>query len=117
MFLTVLLNLFTDVLLDHDASIQTWSLAVLRLAICSMCLYQGSSRVQLRTRGMLYQQFVPWNRVTQYGWEQDRPTTLTLQVQSWSPFAREHSLSIPTHERDTVRSLLARYVGLHPTNE
>ncbi|HEY0604817.1 MAG TPA: hypothetical protein VGD58_18000 [Herpetosiphonaceae bacterium] len=100
------------VMLSGDyASGNTWSEGLFRIAFCVFLLFFGTSRCQIREAGIFYQHFIPWHTIQAYHWEQDRPTTLTLSVQTWWPLGRERHLSIPMHNRDTVNAILAQRIA------
>ncbi|HEY0737252.1 MAG TPA: hypothetical protein VGD69_20205 [Herpetosiphonaceae bacterium] len=94
-----------------NSSANTWAEGLFRIAFCVFLLFFGTGRGQIREAGIFYQHFIPWHKIQAYQWEQDRPTTLTLNVQTWWPAGRERHLSIPMHDRDTVNAILARRVA------
>lgn len=96
---------------DNEFSLNTGVEALFWFSFGVLFLFHGARHVQIREAGIFHQQFIPWHKIQFYHWEPDRPTTLTLHVQSWSPFAAQRHLSIRKQDRDALDAILAQRVA------
>ncbi|MBV9790759.1 MAG: hypothetical protein JOZ51_21375 [Chloroflexi bacterium] len=102
---------------DNEFSLNTGAKVLFWLSFGVLFLFHGTSHVQIREAGIFYQQqFIPWHKIQSYHWEPDRPTTLTLHVQAWLPFAAQHHISVREQDRAALDTILVQRVAL-PTQQ
>ncbi|MEO0457235.1 MAG: hypothetical protein AAF152_11745 [Cyanobacteria bacterium P01_A01_bin.114] len=82
-----------------------WTLAAFFLAL-------GLSRLEFRKNGICFMYaFIPWVRMTSYGWEASKSNTLTIRLQSRLPVLPSFmSISVPERHRSAIDRIVSALV-------
>ena len=70
------------------------------------------SHLEIRENGLAYLfAWQPWERVTAFGWDDDKPNTLLFKLEPRSPISRRYmAMTIPADQIETTDRILERYL-------
>ncbi len=99
-------------IVDRHITVKDVADILFRVTMGSFWLLLATRPMQLREQGLLANgDLLRWHKITGYQWEADRPSTLTLRVNTLLPMGKRPSLPVPPEHRDAVDHLFARYAG------